>query len=673
MLTQILDVLVLPAEISAFESRYLAKANRITMQFFVLHIPVFVAVAWFNATGPAWALLLTSLVALGPVVAYKWLKNPRSVGLVYGVGAMLMGGLLVHFGQGPAQIEMHFYFFALLAMLALYGNPMAIVVAAVTVALHHLLLWLVLPSSVFNYAAPWWVVAVHAGFVVLESIATVYIARSFFDNVIGLERVVQERTAELAERGKAMRLVLDNIDQGLMTIDRAGRILPEHSSAIKNWFGAPEEAQTLVEFFDGLDATFAAEVGLAWGQCVDGFLPLELCISQAPSKLTWKGEHYRFSYCPFHSDSGELSGMLLVVANVSADVERQRLQMEQQETLSILDRVLVDRAGFLEFLRESEELLASISSPPSGGEIMVKRALHTLKGNCMVFGVQTVADLCHELESQLVADQPLPNTAQIEALVAAWSRLRNRLSALLGERDYQRIEIEPSQFDELLRASIDERPHSEISRMVADLRLEPTLARLRRVGAQAERIAERLNKAGIDVQIEDSTLRLDPARWASFWSAFIHVVRNAVDHGLEADGSRQQKGKPRVGQLVLKTYLQGAEFVITLSDDGSGIQWEKVAERAKNAGLPHSTRQDLVAALFARGISTADEVTEYSGRGIGLVAVSAACAERGGRIEVESEPGRGTSFVFKFPSASMAPEPEALLAQTSSVPRALVA
>ena len=66
---------------------------------------------------------------------------------------------LVHVGQGPVQIEMHFYFFALLAMLAVYGNPLVILVAAVTVALHHLVLWALLPASVFNYDAPIWVVA----------------------------------------------------------------------------------------------------------------------------------------------------------------------------------------------------------------------------------------------------------------------------------------------------------------------------------------------------------------------------------------------------------------------------------------------------------------------------------------------------------------------------------
>src|SRR5205823_7385778 len=109
-----------------------------------------------------------------------------------------------------------------IAMLAVFGNPSVIIAAAVTVALHHLVLWFALPQSVFNYDAPVWVVAVHAAFVVLESVAACFIARSFFDNVIGLERIVRARTAELDRRNRDMRLVLDNVGQGFATVDAAG-------------------------------------------------------------------------------------------------------------------------------------------------------------------------------------------------------------------------------------------------------------------------------------------------------------------------------------------------------------------------------------------------------------------------------------------------------------------
>ena len=169
--------LALPAEITPFERRYITRLNRVALLFFYLHIPAFMAVAWACGTGVVSALVLTSFVMVGPTIAYRMVRNPRHLSVVYGITAMLMGGLLVHFGQGPVQIEMHFYFFALLAMLCMFANPMVNIVAAVTVALHHLIVWLLIPSSVFNYDAQWWVVLVHAAFVVLETIATCFISR----------------------------------------------------------------------------------------------------------------------------------------------------------------------------------------------------------------------------------------------------------------------------------------------------------------------------------------------------------------------------------------------------------------------------------------------------------------------------------------------------------------
>src|ERR1700722_9974910 len=98
--------LVLSPEITPFERRFLTHLNKIALAFFYLHIPVLMAVAWSAGTGPIFALVLSLVVLIGPTIAFRVLQNPRSISVVYGITAMLMGGLLVHFGQGPVQIEM---------------------------------------------------------------------------------------------------------------------------------------------------------------------------------------------------------------------------------------------------------------------------------------------------------------------------------------------------------------------------------------------------------------------------------------------------------------------------------------------------------------------------------------------------------------------------------------
>src|SRR5499426_3014077 len=174
--------LFLPREISAFERSYLRRMNRIALIFFYLHVPAFVGVAALARTSMLQAAVLTPVVLIGPTVVYFWLRNPRALAVAYGFTAMVMGGLLVHFGQGPMQIEMHFYFFVLIALLSVFANPVVVLVAALTVALHHFVVWLVIPTSVFNYQASFWSVVVHSVFVVLESVAAVFVARTFFND-----------------------------------------------------------------------------------------------------------------------------------------------------------------------------------------------------------------------------------------------------------------------------------------------------------------------------------------------------------------------------------------------------------------------------------------------------------------------------------------------------------
>ena len=120
---QLIRYVRLPDEITEFERTYLARMNKVALGFYWLNLPLMLTVAFFNQTNPLLALILTTITLVGPTVAWATLDNPRSVSLVHGFTAMCLGGLLVHFGQGPMQIEMHFYFFSLLAVLAMFANP----------------------------------------------------------------------------------------------------------------------------------------------------------------------------------------------------------------------------------------------------------------------------------------------------------------------------------------------------------------------------------------------------------------------------------------------------------------------------------------------------------------------------------------------------------------------
>lgn len=658
MLNKLLSFLVLPPQITAFEANYLKKMNRLGFLFFALHVPVFMVIAYFNGTGALWAFVLTSLLLLGPAVAAYAFDNPRSLSLVYGFTAMLMGGLLVHFGQGPVQIEMHFYFFALLAMLAVYGNPMVIVVAAVTVALHHLCLWAWLPASVFNYDAPIWVVLVHAAFVVLESVATCYIARSFFDNVIGLEKIVEARTKALDARNQDMRLVLDNVHEGFLTVDRALCIASERSRVVDEWLGAIAPGTTLPEVLEAYAPRVAASLRFGWEEVLADVMPLELTLAQLPNGFAIGDRHFGLAYRPIMA-GGQLEKLLVVISDATAERAHERLELEQRDVMQILGRLGKDKSGVLEFFSESGEQVKIIAEQRPADAKSQKRIIHTLKGNAMIFGVQAIAKLCERFESDLDESGALPSAEDRVELAARWAKLCESLDMLLGERRQKGLELDDHEYEEVLSAVLRGEPSEVVAGLLRNWRLEPTIKRLGRVGEQARALAQRMGKGTIRVEIADHRLRLESSTWAPFWSAFVHVVRNAVDHGLEAESERLAAGKPQ-GTIGLTTRHDGAELVIELSDDGRGVDWEKVAGRARDLGLSHATRADLVEALFADGLSTRDLVSEVSGRGVGMSAMRSACVALGGAMQVLDREGGGTVVAFRFPR-SIERQPRVLL------------
>jgi two-component system chemotaxis sensor kinase CheA len=196
--------------------------------------------------------------------------------------------------------------------------------------------------------------------------------------------------------------------------------------------------------------------------------------------------------------------------------------------------------------------------------------------------------------------------------------------------------------------------------LITRLTLEPGVVRLRRVAEQARSLAQRLGKGQLDVEIEVSPdVRFQPERWAPFWSSFVHVVRNALDHGIESPEARLAAGKPVRAKLKLRAEADTERLRIEISDDGRGIDWSSVASKAKERGLPYQSQRDLIDALFCDGLSTATSVSELSGRGVGMSAVRDAARSLQGVVFVTSAPSAGTTVRFDFPIGETSKTPDA--------------
>jgi len=161
-----------------------------------------------------------------------------------------------------------------------------------------------------------------------------------------------------------------------------------------------------------------------------------------------------------------------------------------------------------------------------------------------------------------------------------------------------------------------------------------------------------LNKK-IDLVIEGEDTELDKSVVEDLLDPIMHCVRNSVDHGIETPDVRVAAGKPETGTVLLKASNEGNQIVIEIKDDGAGINVDKVKAKAIEKGLIHPDKvisdQDAYQLIMMPGFSTADKISNISGRGVGLDVVKTMIQNLKGTIAVNSTPGKGTSFVIKLP------------------------
>lgn len=464
----------------------------------------------------------------------------------------------------------------------------------------------------------------------------------------GLELRVAERTSALARRNSEMRLVLDTVSQGLVTIDREGRLSGERSAAFDRWFGAPAAKDFFAAHVARVDPKLEASLRQGWEQLVENVLPLEVNVQQMPQRMTVGNTSYALAFTPILDDQ-EVNGALVTLSDVTAEVAAERSEAAEREFVQAFARAVQDRNGFMGFLAEVGELVAQIVAGGYAETADLLRALHTVKGNCGLYGVESVAQVAHDLESVIQGDERELQKTDFERLETAWSRFTERLTALIQLKAGHLVEVSHAEIDDLTKAALGPTPRARVAQAIQELKHEPVALRFERFKQQIEALAQRLGKPSPTVVTNGGGLRLPVRRWAPFWSAFVHVLRNSVDHGLEPGDVRKQAGKAEAGTVSIEARAEAGGITIEVRDDGCGIDWDALKTRAQSAGLSAADPAALVSALFADGVSTATEVTAISGRGVGLAAVREAVEGLHGSVEVTSVSGQGTTFTFRFP------------------------
>jgi len=322
-----------------------------------------------------------------------------------------------------------------------------------------------------------------------------------------------------------------------------------------------------------------------------------------------------------------------------------------------------DCQGFRAFLEEATKVVHAIEEAACDRE-KEARMLHTLGCNAARFGFPGLAEFCDVLARRLA--RGLDDLGTLERFELS-HRFHQVLEAYLPLDEATTIAIGEDEYAELLDMLVSGAPRQALIARVESLALAPIHGRLARFAEDAAALAVELGKATVETHVETHGARHDERRFAPFWTAFVHAVANAVEHGLETEAERIASGKPRVARLELHAESRGGRLFVELRDDGRGVQWSRLAARARALGLSVLSERDLSEAVFWDGVSSSDP--ETSGRGLGLGALREACEALGGTVEIESRFGVGTTVRCAFPQIGR--WPRAARSTSAFPPRAL--
>jgi two-component system chemotaxis sensor kinase CheA len=487
---------------------------------------------------------------------------------------------------------------------------------------------------------------------------------------------------QLAEKSDRLAGLLNNSGQGFLSFGANLVVEPEYSRECLSFFGQEVAGKSVAALLFPEDGEERNRFGANIERIVqthDEF-QRDILLSLMPKELYLNNRYLDIAYRLL-----DAVRLMLIITDIT---EQRRLEArveEEQTRLRFIVAAATESAELFEVLDDyrnfSENTLPRLLAAPdeelAAGLAEIYRQVHTFKG---LFGQLEFLHLprrLHQYESALnrlrrdLAEKQ-PNRALLEkeqeladqALAQELAVLRETLGdSFFARRGHLSLTPEQTEMlerlaDRLLQArgpALDSEEIMEMLRFIKRLRYVSFSDLLSGHAKSAVRLAEQIEKELAPVEVEDNGARVAPEIYGPFAKSLIHLFRNAVDHGLEDPEERLAQGKDEEGHLHCRIFPKDNQIIVEIDDDGRGLDVEAIRRKSIALGLypPDQAATLNEAALrlliFEDEFSTKEEVSELSGRGVGLAAVRMETERLGGRIEVDSTLGQGTRFRFILP------------------------
>ncbi len=462
-----------------------------------------------------------------------------------------------------------------------------------------------------------------------------------------LQRYSARLEGEVAARTEQIRTILDHVSAGFLLVGPSLAIEPGWSRSCELLLASRALGGVPLARALGWADLKVADFEASAGQVFDDVLPEELTTAQLPPRAEVSGRVLHLEYSVVRV-GGAVARLLVTITDVTAQAAAER-DAHRHKTLV---QILTQREAFRLFVFDTRRMLADAADAlDERDDAWVRRAVHTIKGNAASFGLDDLAHLCHEVEGGEISREGLASVSG--ALCRFLTEHRDVLGIDPCDEAGNVYTLSRHDLDAIV-AKAGHHDARGVERILAQIRSKPAGEFVGPIRAAVLRLSDRLSK-DVDFEVGGADVTLDPERLGPVLRCLPHLVRNALDHGLEVATERGEKSTR--GRLALNFAANDQGWSIEVVDDGRGIDPRRVADAAVRRGFlsveraASLSRDEVLALLTAHGFSTVEEVTEISGRGVGLSAVREAVERLGGDMVVESEVGVGTTFRLRVPRA----------------------
>lgn len=462
---------------------------------------------------------------------------------------------------------------------------------------------------------------------------------------IGLEAKVEERTREIA-------VILNNVQSGFFLIDKNLRIKKGSTKSCCQILRMNIKENLSLPSVLRLNKRDASHMQLAIEQIFEDCLPEEAGFRNLRKRYKIDSEIISMEGVTVRDDKGCVDSILFNIANISKICKMEEESYYSKNLLHIVKY----KDSFRSFLIDAKKRIIDIKriiDKPSSNTILTN--LHTIKGNSASFGLVDIYHIIHEIEGKHTID--LEDVDLIEKKFKAFLKKNSQTLAL----DFDKIEedifsISEANLNKLgknLNVTKDQHEIAEIFRAwYHEVTSKTAIALLGPIEKTVESFASKLGKKA-QLSIIGGDIKLNPRRMETVLNNLIHLIRNSLNHGIEFP--QQRNNKPETGKIEIEFIHDMDNYLINISDDGAGINKAKIVEKALEAEviepseLDNLSEENTLLLIFHPKLSTADHVTEVSGRGVGLTSLLNSILDLNGAISVESKVSKGTRFSITIP------------------------